>query len=64
MPGANEPVLVTDLRDGQINLSWISSAGATEYMVITIREKPATARRYRCPMRIGSLLPLCFPTRT
>lgn len=33
MPGANEPVLVTDLRDGQINLSWISSAGATEYMV-------------------------------
>lgn len=32
-PSANEPVLVTDLRDGAINLSWISSAGANEYMV-------------------------------
>lgn len=33
MPGINEPVLVTDLRDGIVNLSWKSVAGATQYMV-------------------------------
>ena len=32
-PSSGESVLVSDLRNGDINLSWISVAGATDYMV-------------------------------
>ena len=33
MPSSNEPVLVSELREGNTNLSWKSVAGASEYMV-------------------------------
>lgn len=34
MPALGEPVLINDLRDGQMNLEWYSVAGATDYRVV------------------------------